>query len=387
MKKIFIIILSHLLISFNTFVFAVEKNDANILKIGVLTPMSGEMKNLGEELLYAINLALHDINNKNIKIYPKDSGSNREVLIKSCEEFEKEGIKIIIGLFDSKYSNEIYKFKNLTFVSLSNIDSSIKENILMVGINLESQLLAIKKFIKNQKKNKTVILFPKNEYSKHVEKNIKLIDFSNSRVFKYDKDPKILTRQIEKLTNYKQRKKNLESRIKKLEKSEEPKDLRELTKLKQRYTLGKINFDSIVIIDFGDSLKSVLTSLAYTDVSEKDVLIITGNQWFDSTILEESSIKSFYFPSVNLKNFKKFNENFNQSYGYKPNEITILAYDSIGLIYYIWSKKGKIDSVNSFVFKNEIKGKIGKFKISEDKVLQKLNIYKLEEGNFIKNNL
>tara|TARA_B100000945_G_scaffold300695_1_gene282777 strand:- start:1279 stop:2442 length:1164 start_codon:yes stop_codon:yes gene_type:complete len=387
MKNKFKVILYYLLITFNTFVFAVEKNDANILKIGVLTPMSGEMKNLGEELLYAINLALHDINNKNIKIYPKDSGSNREVLIKSCEEFEKEGIKIIIGLFDSKYSNEIYKFKNLTFVSLSNIDSSIKENILMVGINLESQLLAIKKFIKNQKKNKTVILFPKNEYSKHVEKNIKLIDFSNSRVFKYDKDPKILTRQIEKLTNYKQRKKNLESRIKKLEKSEEPKDLRELTKLKQRYTLGKINFDSIVIIDFGDSLKSVLTSLAYTDVSEKDVLIITGNQWFDSTILEESSIKSFYFPSVNLKNFKKFNENFNQSYGYKPNEITILAYDSIGLIYYIWSKKGKIDSVNSFVFKNEIKGKIGKFKISEDKVLQKLNIYKLEEGNFIKNNL
>ena len=387
MKNKFKVILYYLLITFNTFVFAVEKNDANILKIGVLTPMSGEMKNLGEELLYAINLALHDINNKNIKIYPKDSGSNREVLIKSCEEFEKEGIKIIIGLFDSKYSNEIYKFKNLTFVSLSNIDSSIKENILMVGINLESQLLAIKKFIKNQKKNKTVILFPKNEYSKHVEKNIKLIDFSNSRVFKYDKDPKILTRQIEKLTNYKQRKKNLESRIKKLEKSGEPKDLRELTKLKQRYTLGKINFDSIVIIDFGDSLKSVLTSLAYTDVTEKDVLIITGNQWFDSTILEESSIKSFYFPSVNLKNFKKFNENFNQSYGYKPNEITILAYDSIGLIYYIWSKKGKIDSVNSFVFKNEIKGKIGKFKISEDKVLQKLNIYKLEEGNFIKNNL
>ena len=387
MKNKFKVILYYLLITFNTFVFAVEKNDANILKIGVLTPMSGEMKNLGEELLYAINLALHDINNKNIKIYPKDSGSNREVLIKSCEEFEKEGIKIIIGLFDSKYSNEIYKFKNLTFVSLSNIDSSIKENILMVGINLESQLLAIKKFIKNKNKNKTVILFPKNEYSKHVEKNIKLIDFSNSRVFKYDKDPKILTRQIEKLTNYKQRKKNLESRIKKLEKSEEPKDLRELTKLKQRYTLGKINFDSIVIIDFGDSLKSVLTSLAYTDVSEKDVLIITGNQWFDSTILEESSIKSFYFPSVNLKNFKKFNENFNQSYGYKPNEITILAYDSIGLIYYIWSKKGKIDSVNSFVFKNEIKGKIGKFKISEDKVLQKLNIYKLEEGNFIKNNL
>ena len=88
------------------------------------------------------------------------------------------------------------------------------------------------------------------------------------------------------------------SRIKKLEGSEEPKDIRELNKLKQKYTLGKINFDSVIIIDFGDNLKSILTSLAYTDVTEKNVLIMTVNQWFDNSILEESSIKNFYFFSI-----------------------------------------------------------------------------------------
>ena len=172
------------------------------------------------------------------------------------------------------------------------------ENIFLMGINLESQLLAIKKFIEKEKKKKTVFLYPKNENRKHVEKNIKSVNFNNARLFSYSKDPKILTKQIEKLTNYKQRKLNLDSRIKKLEGSEKPKDLRELDILKQKYPLGKVNFDSIVIIDFGDGLKSVLTSLAYTDVSEKDVLIITGNQWFDNSILRETSIKSFYFPSI-----------------------------------------------------------------------------------------
>ena len=90
-----------------------------------------------------------------------------------------------------------------------------------------------------------------------------------------------MTGQIEKLTNYKQRKINLESRIKNLEKSDLPKDIRELNQLKQKYTLGKVNFDSVIIIDFDDGLKSVLTSLEYTDVTEKDILIITANQWFD----------------------------------------------------------------------------------------------------------
>ena len=385
MKKVFKIILSYLLITFNSFVFAVENKDENILKIGALLPLTGELKGLGEDMLYAINLALHDIDNPKIKIYPKDSGSKKEKIIQACEEFRRENVKIVIGPTDSDFFKELHNFEDLIFISLSNINSDPKKNIIMMGINLESQLLAIKKFIQKEKKKKTVILYPKNEYTKHVEKNIRLTNFSNTKLFSYSNDPKVLTKQIEKLTNYKQRKINLDSRIKKLEGSEEPKDLRELNQLKQRYTLGKVNFDSVVIIDFGDGLKSVLTSLAYTDVSEKDILIITGNQWFDDSILKETSIKNFYFPSINLKNFEKFNQKFYETYNYKPNEITILAYDIVGLIYYIWKNEKNISSTSSFNLKTEIKGKIGKFKISDNKVIQNLRIYKIEEGQFIEN--
>ena len=156
--------------------------------------------------------------------------------------------------------------------------------------------------------------------------------------------------------------------------------------LKQKHTLGKVNFDSIIIIDFGSGLKSVLTSLAYTDVLGKEILIISANQWFDDSILEESSIKNFYFPSVDLKNMERFTDKFHKLYKYKPNKITILSYDSVGLIYYLWKKNIKINTVKDFNMKNEIKGKIGKFLISGNKVIQNLNIYKLDENKFVKSN-
>ena len=44
-------------------------------------------------------------------------------------------------------------------------------------------------------------------------------------------------------------------------------------------------------------------------------------------------------------------------------------------------------SVKDFNIKNKIKGKIGEFRISENKVIQHLNIYGLNEKSFIKNNL
>ena len=135
MKKIIIIFLSYLSLTFNTIVFAIENNNTNILKIGILAPFSGEFKFMGETILFSVNLALHDINDDSIKIYPKDSGSSKEKIISACKEFQDEGINIIIGPVDSTFTNELKRFDDLVFLSLSNMNSSIEKNILMMGIN------------------------------------------------------------------------------------------------------------------------------------------------------------------------------------------------------------------------------------------------------------
>ena len=56
-------------------------------------------------------------------------------------------------------------------------------------------------------------------------------------------------------------------------------------------------------------LKSVLTSLVYTDVDQDKVLFTTINQWFDESIFYENTIKNLYYPSINYKEFKKYKEN------------------------------------------------------------------------------
>ncbi len=57
------------------------------------------------------------------------------------------------------------------------MDSNIKDNVVMMGINLESQLLTIKKFINKKKKEKTVILYPDNKFAKYVEKKYQINQF------------------------------------------------------------------------------------------------------------------------------------------------------------------------------------------------------------------
>ena len=383
MKNKLIIIITYILIFFNSNLLCNENN--NILKIGLLAPLSGEYKELGDSLLYSLQLALNEIGDKNVNIIPRDSGSrDAKKLNKAVQEIKAQGVNIIIGPINNDDFDEVKKYNDIVFISPSNISPEFQNNIISIGVSLESQMISLMNFIQKQKKNKTVIMVPKNHYTNLIEEKLEKLDLKGYKIFKYSPDPKILTGEIEILTNYSQRKRNLELRKKMFEDKDDEQSLLQLKRLEQKYTLGDVNFDSVIIIDFGSSLKSVLTSLVYADVDQKKVLLMTVNQWFDESIFYENTVKSLYYPSVNYKEFKKYKENYFKIFNSFPSEMAILAYDAIGLIYYIWKKNGKINNVNDFSFKGKIKGKIGTLSFNNKKIIQDLNIYKTNNNKFIK---
>jgi hypothetical protein len=383
MKSKLIVIIAYILIFFNSNIISDEKN--NVLKVGLLAPLSGEYKDLGNSLLYSLQLALDEIGDENVNIIPVDSGSNdKEKLVNAIKEMRSKNVRIVIGPINNEDFDEVKQFNDMVFISPSNINPEFQNNIISIGISFESQMQALIKLINKKKKKKTVILIPNNQYTDFIENKLKKIEFKNYKIFKYDSDPKVLTGEIEILTNYSQRKKSLQMRKKIFEDKEDEQSIRQLEKLNQKYTLGDVNFDSVIIIDFGSNLKSVLNSLVYTDVNQDKVLFTTLNQWFDESIFYEKSVKSLYYPSVNYKEYKKYKDNYYKIFKHFPNEMTILAYDAIGLIYYIWKKNDGINSVNDFSFKGKIKGKIGIFSFSDKKIIQNLEIYKVENNRFIK---
>ena len=147
--------------------------------------------------------------------------------------------------------------------------------------------------------------------------------------------------------------------------------------------MGKVNFDSVIIADFDESLKSVGTSLLYTDVSPKNKYFITLNQWFDSSLLNETDIQPIYFPSINKNNFDNYKEKFFKEFNEYPSHLSLLSYDLVGLVYYL-SLKTNLTNLNKlFKKKNSFKGKIGIFDIKNNKINHRLNFYKIEDKKII----
>tara|TARA_B100000401_G_C52810180_1_gene723318 strand:- start:199 stop:1347 length:1149 start_codon:yes stop_codon:yes gene_type:complete len=354
------------------------------IKIGLLAPFSGEFASIGESVFGSARIAVNKINNNMISILPRDTKGNNFETLKRVEELYVEGVRIFIGPVFNKNLKGLEKFQDAYFLSLTNKILNNPKNVISVGINARSQFNAIKKYQKLNDLTETLILIPKKDYKQEIEQAIKETKFRAKKVFYYDTKPTELTKQIEKVTKYQIRKQNLEDEIRRIEESNEDNKEKKIENLNKRDTLGKIGYDSIIIADFDESLKSVTTSLLYTDVSPKKISFISLNQWFDETLFKETASQPISFPSVNKENFEKFKKNYKDFYNSNPNQLSLITYDLVGLIYYLLLQNNFEIKENIFEEENKFKGMSGVFQIKNKKINHELNFYSVKNGKFIK---
>ena len=380
--KIFI---QFILFIFFSLFFDVQKSfSEEKIKIGLIIPLSGEYKEIGQSIVNATRLAINKIDNSQIEILPRDTKSNPETTLKVSKELYNVGARVIIGPVFNKNLIYLDELKEIIFLSLTNKVINNPKNVISAGINAISQINTIIKFQKQYNIERSIFLIPNSDFKNEIEEAISKTKIKLKDKFIYDTDPTLLTAQIEKLTRYSQRKQNLKDEIKRLKKSNEINKENKIAELEKKDTLGGINFDSVIIADFDESLKSVATSLLYTDISSKRIHYISLNQWFDNSLLKENSLQPIYFPSINKENYDEFIKEYFSIYQKYPNQISFLSYDLVGLIYFlIYQNDFKVDD-KIFYKKNKFKGKVGIFEINKNKISHLLNFYAAEDKKFKK---
>ena len=376
--KITILLIFFNLINFQK-IYAEEK-----INIGLLIPLSGEQKEIGKSIMQSVRLAINKIDNSNIQIIPKDTKDDPTRTLAAAKELKLKGVKIVIGPIFNKNLIYLDELKEMIFLSLTNKNIKNPKNVISAGINASSQINTIVKFKNQNDINKTIFLIPDSDFKEEIEDAISRSKIKLKYTHIYNTDPTKITKQIEKFTYYPQRKQNLIDEIKRLENSTEENKDRKIENLKKKDTLGGINFDSVIVSDFDESLKSVFTSLLYTDVSPKRIYYITLNQWFDKTLLKETSLQPIYFPSINKKNYDKYINEYKEVYDEYPNQLSFLSYDLVGLVYYLIFQNNFVIDEKIFYKKNKFKGKIGIFDIEKNRINHLLNFYKVENNEFKK---
>ena len=156
--KIFI---QFILFIFFSLFFDVQKSfSEEKIKIGLIIPLSGEYKEIGQSIVNATRLAINKIDNPQIEIVPRDTKSNPETTLKVSKELYNVGARVIIGPVFNKNLIYLDELKEIIFLSLTNKVINNPKNVISAGINAISQINTIIKFQKQYNIERSIFLIP-----------------------------------------------------------------------------------------------------------------------------------------------------------------------------------------------------------------------------------
>lgn len=377
-------LLSFLLL--NLTIAANSKNQS--LRIGAILPLTGDYQELGNKILKTFELTIFELSNVDVTLIPFDNNSTEAGTRFAFKELQTQKVDIVLGPIFMKNLLSIVQEENFSkyiFISLSNNDVGLPSNVISFGVNLDSQILALRSTI-NVKNKKKIFFADNSEFSMNVLKKIEEIKIPLSAKYQYSNFDEI-NEKAKMATSYNYRHKKLLDLITELKKSDNISDQAKVKSLEKKDTLEGVSYQQVIVPLFDDDLISVVSFFDYYDVNYKDAAFVTLNQWFNQKLLLEPSLQNIIFPSINYSNFQELNKKLKENYNIEISNIEILAYDIIPLLVSSWyDKKNDFFSTEDFVGK-EFRGKSGIFKINNQNYAdRKLDLYQIKNKSFVKIN-
>ena len=377
-------LLSFLLL--NLTIAANSKNQS--LRIGAILPLTGDYQEVGNKILKTFELTIFELSNVDVTLIPFDNNSTEAGTRFAFKELQTQKVDIVLGPIFMKNLLSIVQEENFSkyiFISLSNNDVGLPSNVISFGVNLDSQILALRSTI-NDKNKKKIFFADNSEFSMNVLKKIEEIKIPLSAKYQYSNFDEI-NEKAKMATSYNYRHKKLLDLITELKKSDNSSDQAKVKSLEKKDTLEGVSYQQVIVPLFDDDLISVVSFFDYYDVNYKDAAFVTLNQWFNQKLLLEPSLQNIIFPSINYSNFQELNKKLKENYNIEISNIEILAYDIIPLLVSSWyDKKNDFFSTEDFVGK-EFRGKSGIFKINNQNYAdRKLDLYQIKNKSFVKIN-
>ncbi len=350
-----------------------------IIKVAVILPLSGKNQDLGKSILNSIVLYYNIVKNKNIilKIYDTQSLANiaEDIAKKAIKE---DNNKIIIGPIFSDEVEAVAGVSELMGIPLIVFSNNInilknKNNVYLMSYlpNNEIERMISYAIVEKQAQN-FAILAPNNSYGDVITissiQTLALYGLSPIKIIRYPADEIKIAEYIEQLVP----KDNLNAYLKlqakyeKLKKSSPNEISPEM--ISNVNKLPKLDFEALIIGDFGKRLNIVGSHLAFSYIDYKNILLLGNSNWDNSNIINDSIFQNSYYPFYGKS--VEFNELYQQTYGKNPTSFEFLGAEAIKLIASMFYKdyEGNLvaDYTKANITSTNYKGILGNFRFRED---------------------
>ena len=311
----------------------------SVHRIGLLLPLSGPRKLLGQELLDAAQVAVFDLADENFVIFPFDTKGTPDGAAQAATAAVEAGVELILGplLADSvRAVRPVAARAGISVVAFSNSQQVAGDGVFILGFVPQQQVAAIVEYAVSEGLYRLAAFVPNDAYGRAVISAMRGAATAQEaeivRVEYYDPAATDLTAPAKAIADYERRHKALLEQRAELEAREDEVSKQALKRLEKLDTIGEVDFDAVLLPGRGQQLKALASLLSYYDVDQPAVRLLGLSNWAQTENIEaEPSLNQGWYAAPPRAERENFFRRFQDLYRRPPAAIASLAYDATAL--------------------------------------------------------
>ena len=305
------------------------------LSVGVLLPLSGRASEIGLGMQNAMFLAIDDLHNNKIMLNFYDTQSTQEGATLAMKKARDDGVSLVLGPLTVEEVMGVSKIalsSDIPVVSFTTSPQVLQKGIYSIGMLNGEQIERALSYASKEGRSKVVLLVPDNNSGLNVVKSA-LMSVQDKNI------------SIVKVGFYNPNSLDFTSLVNSIVGDPE-----------------NIDFDTVMIADGGNKLKSMVSMFAYNDIMSPAVLFMGTSAWDNTNLSKETILYNGVYPMVSKSYSNYFSDKYQKTYDELPKSIYSLAYDSV-LLTSVLSNKDRDNLEASLTNSNGFIGVNGFFKI------------------------
>jgi len=315
-------------------------------KIGVLLPLSGQHEGLGKALLNAGLLATKELAPADYNLMPFDTKGTTRGARDAARDAVAANVDLIIGPLFSKNAeaaSSVVRSAGVNMVSLTNDRGAAARGIYVMGHAPEPQITYIVSYAQSQGIQKVAAMIPNSAYGNITYEVLRrVMSYYNLDLVQVERyNPKDdLRPAVKALANYEDRQKNLEDEIERVQEIQSyfPEDSDDyqifvdiLKQMESLDTWGDFPYEAVLIVEGGDTLRSLVPLLAYYDLDQEHVQRLGIGRWEEIKPWQDPTFRGAWVAAPDPAYRLNFEKRYVGIFGAQPPRIATLVYDAVAL--------------------------------------------------------
>ena len=312
--------------------------DSQIVRVGLIVPLSGSAAAVGRDLLDAAQLALFDFNPSVFELRVYDSGSNPVIAASAAARAQAEGVRLLLGpLFSEAVAAtaDVMRPHGIPVYAFSSDRLVAGNGVYVAGFFPEAQISRTVEYAVRRGMFRFASLAPDDAFGGRMTAaygdSVRMAggEVVTSRFYPFDTEG--ITATVRSLAQYDDRAAELEREKRRLAEKSDPISKRALERLETLDTLGDVGFEALMLPEGGEQVLQLSPLLAFFDIDPAEVKLLGTWIWDDPALGKEPAMLGAWFAAPPRASRLRFVDRFRDTYGRTPDRLATLAYDGVAL--------------------------------------------------------